>query len=190
MGIARILILGLAVLISVGCDNSESKLNSNVITKPDVFTHLKYSFYQDKKGNLFEKKNLAIESLDDEGKYFYDSTMYFGEYPNRIALKMVVDIKTFEELEDSPFSRDKNNVYYVQATSSGHKRFIIENANPASFMHLNYRWGKDDSCIFWQTEIVEGADLESFEISETNHDSAFDKNSTYKNGQQFKIIDR
>ena len=137
----------------------------------------------DQDENLFEKKYFAIDEIGQERKHFFDSTMFFGEYPNRASLKGIIDIESFKELEDTPFSHDNNHVYYVQATSDGHKRWIVEKADPKTFVPLDYRWGKDGENIFWQTEIVDGADLETFKINEAFTDSASDKNSHYLNGK-------
>lgn len=180
----RILTIGVGMLILTGCTYTNSKLDKKEIDRKDNYTLLKSSFYQDENGNLFEKKYLAIDEIGQERRYFFDSTMFFGEPPNRIALNKIIDIESFKEFENTPFSHDKIHVYYVQATSDGHKRWIIEKADPKSFVPLGYRWGKDDDNIFWQTEIVEGADLETFEINKAYTDSASDKNSAYLNGQK------
>lgn len=182
----RVLIAGVILMVQIGCERSSSKSTEKEIPSREDYTLLKSHFYQDDKGNLFERKYFALESSDEERKHFYDSMMFYGEYPNQIALKKIVDIETFKELQNSPFSLDKNNVYYVQNTSDGHKRFIVENANPETFSALEYRWGKDDSHIFWESEIVEGADLESFQINDTSSNSAMDTNSAYVNGQKIE----
>jgi hypothetical protein len=182
----RVIIILISLISQVSCTSSGSKSKNETKQEEGEYTLLKFSFYQDEDGNLFEKKYIAIDEIGQERRYFFDSTMFFGEYPNKVALNKIVDIESFKEFEGTPFSYDKNNVYYVQATSDGHKRWIIEKADPKTFSPLEYRWGKDDKNIFWQTEIVEAADLATFQISMTNRDSASDKNSTYIDGQKIE----
>lgn len=182
----RILIIGILLLIQVGCDSSGSKLAEKENQSQEDYTFLKYNFYQDKEGNLFEKKYVAIESIEEVREHFYDSMMFLSEYPNRIALNKVVDIESFQVFEETPFSRDKKHIYYVQASSDGYKRWVVEKADPITFSPLEYRWGRDNKNIFWQTGIVERADLVTFQVNKTNSDSASDGNSKYLRGQKLK----
>ena len=186
----RIFNIVVGMLMLTGCTNTDSKLDNIEIEGKNNYTFLKYSFYQGEDGNLFEKKYIAIDEIGQERRHFFDSTMFFGEYPNRVALNKIVHIESFKEFKDTPFSCDKKHVYYVQATSDGHKRWIVEKADPKTFVPLEYRWGKDDTNIFWQAEIVEGADLLTFKVNKAYTDSASDRHSKYLNGQKIKITNR
>lgn len=143
-----------------GKDDRNLFLENEIIEVADVnkniqkYTPVKYDFYIDEEGNLYEKKLLRIQE-----KSYFDSTMFFPDYPQRIALKDVIDIDSYEELKDSPFSKDKNNVYFSRFTSYGLQRFIVEGANPKTFTPLNHVWGKDDTHVYWGNEIAEEASV-------------------------------
>lgn len=189
----RCLQFGCLLLLLFGCRSQEIKVSKTQgaprESQSDTYTFLKYTFYSDLKGNLFEKKSVAIDNLNEERRYFFDSSMFLGGYPNTVPLNQIIDIESFKEYEETPFSRDTNHVYYVQATSGGHHRFIVESADPRTFKPIRYRWGKDSKSIFWQTERVIGADLKTFDVSSSDQDSASDKNSFFWSGRKAKPTD-
>lgn len=189
----RYIKLGVLLLFLFGCRSHEAKISKgqgvSEESKSETYTFLKYTFYSDLKGNLFEKKSGAIDNLNEERRYFFDSSMFLGGYPNTVPLNQIIDIESFKEYEETPFSRDTNHVYYVQATSDGHHRFIVESADPRTFKPIRYRWGKDSKSIFWQTERVIGADLNTFKVSSSDQDSASDKNSFFWSGRKVKPTD-
>ena len=172
------------ILFSIGCSNSNSGETLPKHPNQDGYIFLKYGFYKNERGNLFEKKYIAIDQTHPTERYYYDSTMFVGDYPNQSSLQSIIDIESFHEFEHTPFSADKNHVYYIQATSDGHQRFIVKGADPTSFSPIMYRYGRDNQNVYWETEPIEGADLMTFEVDTITKEKAHDKFRSYSEGKE------
>jgi len=90
------------------------------------------------------------------------------------------DPTTFEILEKTGFSKDKNNVYHIGQ--------IIQNADPETFEFIGNRYTQDKNYIFFsfsgESNIVENADRDTFEeLPEDNNIYAKDKNYVYYMGE-------
>lgn len=115
------------------------------------FQRVKYNFYRDKTGQLFEQKHY----VEGEGAVFgtrYDSTAVLIKDSDRVEVPLaaIVDLATYQELGSSLFSKDKNRVYYFYCTSGGGFRVIVNGANPATFRASpDYQYGFDDKHGFY-----------------------------------------
>lgn len=89
------------------------------------------------------------------------------------------DPDTFEVLEKTGFAKDKNHVYYSGS--------IIQNADPATFEFIGDRYTKDENNIFFsyniESNIVEGADRDTFEEYPEKSEYAKDINYVYYLGE-------
>lgn len=186
----RIFMLLLVVAtLSINC--KLFNYNTSIKNNDDIsYTFIKYSFYKDSIGNLYEKKHKAIDEMNQKIIYFYDSTMFYKKYPHSTALKNIINIETYEEFNDSPFSIDKFHVYYYFANSDGGFRFIVKDANPKTFSPIKDRWAKDDKNIFYGYEKVKKADIKTFTVNNNSQDSAYDKKSVFFNGVKIKSISK
>ena len=171
-------------LFIIGCNLDDD--NSNKDASSEGFTHLKYNFYRNTNGTLFEKKFEAIWDSKVEAFTFFDSTLYFPEWPETQLIDSIIDINSYEIVKNSGYSKDNNYVYYFRATSDGGQRHVVKNADPTTFMSLDYSWGRDRNNVFWKYMIVDSADVNSFEVSPITMDSAFDKNHQYIQGELIK----
>jgi hypothetical protein len=152
-----------------------------------IYKPLKFGFYKTSKGDIFElKKSVEEDSLGFYDTFWLDSTLIDGEYSNRKLLKDYFDIESYSNDTISNFSKDKNHVYYVQAQSGGHIRFIVDKADAKAFIGLKDRWGKDSRYVFYQTEIVKNADLNSFEVYKNSNDTAKDKKHIFCRGEKIR----
>jgi hypothetical protein len=148
------------------------------------YVHVKYDLYTDTNGVLYEKEFHAIDDPAVNSGPFFDSTMFFPDYPDEVSLRRIIDIASYHEYEDTPFSKDKNNVYFVRGTSDGKQRFIMNGADPKTFIPLPGRWSKDGQHVFWNERMVEGADVSTFKVDASNEDAAFDQHSAFLNGER------
>jgi hypothetical protein len=145
--------LGIFILVLFfGCKVDSN--NSNPDISAEEYTHLKYDFYINSEGTLFEKKFEAIDNLEMERPEYFDSTLFFPDYPVRVPLNKILDIESYKELEGSNYSKDKNNVYFSRATSDGAQRFIVKDANPVTFIVKGEREGRDDKYMFSDDKIL------------------------------------
>lgn len=153
----------------------------------DTTRYLKHNsgFYLSGNGDVFQFNRVAyVDSTGFWSEHFWlDSLMYYGEYPNQRALRDIIDLETFISDTLSRFEKDKNNVYYAWATSDGIRRFIVNNADPKTFVSMSERYGKDKSNIYYGFEIVRHADLKTFQIL-ADKDSAKDKKHFYYLGEK------
>jgi len=190
-------------LLLVSC-NSNNKTEKNISTPKDsigslqdrtinkidttFYVPIRNGFYKTSKGNIYElKTSKGDDSLGLYTLYYLDSTIIVhGEYSNRKPLKEFIDISSYTEDTISDFSKDKNYVYYTRAQSDGHVRFIVEKANPKTFVGIKGHWGKDDRHIFYEAEIVKNADVKSFQVYKNSDDTARDKNHIYSSGEVIK----
>ena len=161
--------------------NFQVRIIKNIDTT--FYIPIKDGFYKTSKGDIYELKQSAGEdSLGWYELYFLDSTIAYGDYSNKKPLKDFLDINSYSKDSISNFSKDKNNVYYIMAQSDKHVRFIIEKADPKTFVGLKDRWGKDSRHIFYETEIVKRADPKTFQVDKNSNDTAIDKSHIYYRG--------
>lgn len=130
---------------------------------------LKYNFYLNKEGQLFERK-LAMardSSCNCEFEVYYDST--FSIYTDDTTLKMplnkIVDINSFVWVDSTEYSKDKNKVFYFHGNSDGGNRVIVDKADPLTFRRLcEYRWGIDKNYVFYKGDIVQGLNPKHIQV--------------------------
>jgi len=144
-------------------------------------------FYLSKSGDVFQKNMLAWD--DENGvwaRHHWLDSLMDGSDPNTKTLKEVIDLNTYNSDGMSFFATDKNHVYFVWTISDGTFRFIVEKADPKTFAGIKERWGKDRKRVFYGTDIVRQADVNSFRVFDENPDSASDKNHIYLFGNIVK----
>lgn len=101
----------------------------------------------------------------DNGYVIDDTSVYNdGEKIN------TVDVATFQPLDSSNFTKDKNHVYWVMQ--------IVPGANPETFTSLDFNVGKDDQHVFEKTSIVPIADPDT--IKKFNESCFQDKNHFFE----------
>jgi DKNYY family len=166
-------------------EQKQKKDSTGVIYEYDttkVVLH-KSGFYISKNGEVYQRNGITYD--DSTGfwstHHWLDSTMFFGEYPNRKALKLIIDLETFSRDSTSSFEKDKNHVYYTRASSDGARRCIVDGADSKTFISLEDRYGKDKSHIFYGHEIIKKADLKTFHV--VDRDTARDNKHLYVNGE-------
>ncbi len=154
------------------------------ITEPPKKITKKYIQYKSKLYYLktFYKKEDKIKEIDyklindlrvinDHVITINDTVVYYGtKFPH-------FDAVTFEKIKDNELSghiryyKDKNFVYLDTK--------IIQQANPKTFVMLDYSLAKDDKHVFYKHEILTGADPKSFRKGKNqewidNHGNRFD----------------
>lgn len=187
----------LSLLASFSCRSISKDTDSHEKNLTDIATmyHFDTTQYQQHESGFYISKSSDIFQLnrivydDSTGRwithYWLDSLMFYGEYPNRRPLKEIIDLATFISDTISNFESDKNHVYFARATSDGVYRYIVENADPKTFIAIAGRWGKDKANIFYGTDIVKDADAESFRVLD-GRDSARDRRHIYYLGERVK----
>jgi hypothetical protein len=147
----------------------------------------KSGFYISKNGELFQLNQSTQE--DENGnwieEFWLDSLLFYPNYPHKKPLKDFLDLNTFISYKTCNFEKDKNYVYFYRSSSDGLMRFIVRRADPKTFEGMIGRWGKDSKHVFYETTIVEQADLNSFVVLKDN-DSAQDNKSKYYQGKRIR----
>jgi len=155
-----------------------------------TFQVLNQNYTKDKNGGY--DVNGKIEGSD--GKTFQSLGEGYSKDKNSVYYHSTkiegVDAKTFQVVSLC-FTKDKNNVYYWLRPT---EKRVIENADPKTFQLLSeelaiesdvYRYhAKDKNYVFYHTQIIEGADLETFEYLKDQNgvycsDKWIDKNFYY-----------
>lgn len=146
-------------------------------------TPLGHGFYQNKRGEIFERKTSKEIGTDSVFICDYlDSSLVVNEDGLPSRLKAYLDIKTYEEFATPPFSRDRKHVYYFHLTDYGGVRYLVKNADPISFEHVYGPWAKDKYHVFYFSDIVKRGDPSTFRA--LSWDSAADRRHTYVNGSR------
>lgn len=94
------------------------------------------------------------------------------------------DVATFQLLSttgESAYTKDAKRVYFFGEPVPG--------ADAQTFVQLNDRHGKDLKHVFLMKEIVNDADVPSFETPYQSAWYARDKNNVYTSGKKFKLAD-
>jgi hypothetical protein len=121
----------------------------------------------------------SLVKIDKQGEYLKDkNNVYFNHIRDVGSARSVImetcyliedaDLETFEAMEISRFSRDKNHVYYFG--------FLIEGADPKTFIPLNSVYSRDENHVFFENCQIEGVDLPTLHVY---YNFAYDKNFIY-----------
>lgn len=146
-------------------------------------TNLGHGFYQNKLGEIFEKRTSKETGPDTVYICDYlDSTLIVNENGLPSRLKSYLDVTSYEEFATPPYSKDKNYVYYFHLTHYGGGRYLVKNADPKTFEHVYGPWAKDKNHVFYERDIVKMADPSTFRA--LSWDSAADRKHTYVNGSR------
>lgn len=135
------------------------------------YKFLKYDFYLSKSGQLCERKLAMARTIDStcncEFIVYYDSTnsIYSDDTTIEKPLSDIVDINSFTYVDSTEYSKDKNSVFYFYGNSGGGTRVKIQKADPGTFKRLcEYRWGFDKKYVFYQTDILDGINLNTMQV--------------------------
>lgn len=97
---------------------------------------------------------------------------YCGTYPLHVA-----DVGSFKEIDGS-WAIDCKNVYYIGVEANIGKE-NIPIGDYATFRALSFRYAKDSKCVYYENQLVEGADPKSFRVLEGEQNFGQDKNCVY-----------
>jgi len=157
------LLASTCVLLLAGCAETPASrpVAASRGAKPDStrFQHVKYTFYRDKAGRLFEQRQHFTRETSTGPDMWYDSTVVQQQAGGMVELPLAttLDLATYEELENSMFSKDKNRVYYSYANSGGGFRSIVNGADPATFRASpDYQYGFDAQHGFYGAHELPG----------------------------------
>jgi hypothetical protein len=165
------------------------------------YKHLMGKFYTDKYGKLFEQKAYAIAGKDEtiNSQIYFDSLVYINLTDTVIekSLSEVIDIKTYEEFDEGTmYSKDKNNIYYSNASTSGDFRLLVSGTNPKTFKPLpDYLYGIDNKNIFYRGKKIEGLNFQKHQIlysldtTDFSIDYVKDDKVVFYNGDKVKGAD-
>ena len=147
------------------------------------------SFGADKHSFFYQKRRIEI-SID--GKSFVVFPKSYYKDKNHVYYS--TDFKILEDAHAASFTCpefesivnyqyyafDKYNAYYYE----GNEIEIIPNIDFASFKVLGTDYAKDKNNVYYKSQIIAGADVESFSVPHRlNRNVGKDKNHTYVNGK-------
>lgn len=136
----KLLLFILSVFI-LGCNKpTDQSDHTACLTKfpgdNNSYKLLKHNLYIGKDGMLYDKK-IKIDKSDPSYCYsvFYYKyiDIHYNDSIVQIPLDSIIDINTYIAFDSSVYSRDKYHCYYFYNNSDGGFRFIIDNADPATF---------------------------------------------------------
>ena len=107
---------------------------------------------------------------------------YCGIYPLHVA-----DMGSFKEIDGS-WAIDCKNVYYLGLDASIGKN-NIPIGDYTTFRALSFRYAKDSKCVYYENQIVEGADPKTFRVLDGEQHFAQDKNRVYYQASATSIRD-
>lgn len=128
------------------------------------YKHLRNTLYLHKSGQLVERKLAMARDTTAEFEVWYDSLMEVNAEDSTkfVPLSQVIDVDSYEEVDSTQFSRDKNQVYYFHPNSDGGVRLIVYGADPATFKRLyEYRWGIDKAQVYYKDSPLERVDIKT-----------------------------
>lgn len=172
--------------LNIGAQNDIDDSNS-VFYAFDTTKYFKHKsgFYLSEANDIFQLNTVVID--DSNGvwarRYWLDSLMFWGKFPNKKPIKEILDINSFVKDAVGRFDKDKFRVYYAWATSDGLNRFVIDHADPNTFVSLGEMYGKDKNNVFFGSMKVKNADINSFHVLQ-HQDSAKDNKHYYYQGER------
>lgn len=162
----------LLVLSSCKTDKKDEDEKSLTLQAKDSgkYKRLKGRFFTDKYGKLFEQKVYAVAGKGEiiNSRIYFDSLVYMDTIDKTIekSLSEVIDIKTYTDFNGGTmYSKDKSNVYYSNASTSGDFRILVIGANPKTFKPLSdYLYGMDNKNIFYRGKMIKGLNFNKHQI--------------------------
>ena len=123
-------------------------------------------------------------------------SVFCGEINCNVPPVKGVDIPTFRVLAGTSYAKDKYNVYYpLQIMCNDSEdcgvcyctKYIIQNANPATFRYLGKEYATDGINVYFRGELIKGADGVTFKVIEGPEFFyyAIDKLNVYKHDEIF-----
>ena len=167
---------------SCGMDEELRRLSEK--KKTLGWTKLKHGLWQDEHGSIGLKTSNALSESVIVDRYI--TTMG----TDNKKLKDILDINTFESVENSSYYKDKNHVYIHYTMSGGGWFGIVDGADSLTFRNIGSVYFKDKKYIYVERNGKIDVDYETFEVFETVGDVccyAKDKNAYYAWGE--KITD-
>ncbi|MCB9231790.1 MAG: DKNYY domain-containing protein [Bacteroidia bacterium] len=189
-----VILLTLGLLISCHSGNTPSESDSPEYDEGEhTNTHdpanhhpgkrkMKCGLYADSLGNVYFPMWDVISERSADQSWIEDST------GKRIPLNNLIDTLTFEGMDN--YFRDKNHIYNFFPMSGGGTFYILD-ADPATFQHLGWGFGKDKDRVFCRGGWVETADAATFKVIPDEFQSgvfpglALDKNIIYDGNEPY-----
>ena len=147
-----------------------------LLHQPEKWKKLKDRLWEDNLGNIGLKTSRAVSDSLMEDRYI--TTI---ETDNK-KLKDILDIKTFESVNNSSYYKDKNHVYNHYIMSDGGWFDILEEADSLTYKSIGGIYFKDKKHIYVERGGKIDVDYETFEVLEGVR--AKDKNSYYMWGEK------
>lgn len=123
------------------------------------------SFYAKDKNNVYDGCDIVLGADVDTFKILGDcvekdkNNIYSC---GAIVKNNIIDIKTFEMLDNSNYFKDKNNVYYSSEIINGiHNYEIINRADSSTFLFIKDKYAKDKNNCYFQGKIVDISECEN-----------------------------
>jgi len=162
-------------------DNYRSNIDEQQRNQPVMWKQLKHGLWKDNLGNIGIKTSRAVSDSLMEDRYI----ITMGEENKK--LKDILDIKTFESVNNSSYYKDKNHVYMHYIMSDGGWFNILEGADSLTFKSIGAIYFKDKKHIYVERNGKIDVDYETFEAFETVGDVccyAKDKDAYYMWGEK------
>jgi hypothetical protein len=144
---------------------------------------------------------ISLGQKEYAGDYLkLDNKIYCGSL-RCYTTPLNVDILSFQVLNLTPYSRDKNKVYCYNTLTCEDCNgccggcwcdiFIVENANPGTFRYISNSYATDNINVYYQGLLIKEADIRTFKVlhNPKDFDFAVDKNYVYKRNETFKDAD-
>ncbi|TDL99524.1 MAG: hypothetical protein C4K58_06405 [Flavobacteriaceae bacterium] len=169
---------------------NQEKCNCEFIVIYDS-NYIDYNFNPEKSIDLNDVVEINTYVEFDKSEYSKDNkNVYCFQGNSDGGSRQIVegaDSKTFELLHDYAWGRDKNNVYYRGSKLEGlNIKYLklfkpIEDSNDYPFL----KYVKDSSHVFYEDNLVEGADAKSFKLVLGREWDSEDKNYKYLDGARY-----
>lgn len=161
---------------------SATKSIKNLKYESLEWKELKHNLWEDRHGNIGLKTFKALSESAIVDRYI----ITMGA--ERKKLKDILDINTFESINNSSYYKDKNHVYIHYAMSDGGWFGILEGADSTTFRNIGSSiYFKDKEYVYVERNGKIDVDYDTFEAFETAGDVccyAKDKHAYYAWGEK------
>jgi len=164
-------------------DSVAKEAIKNIIGRPEDFhresSKIHIDTQEDFKKGRFDEKAFYFKYLNHV--YYFINAKILTGFSEDAGLLENSNADTFQ-LIDANFSKDKKNVYGKETLESPIASIAIKEADPQTFVPLDWPYARDDKNIFYLNKKITEADTNSFKILE-NKLCASDKNNYYKDAK-------
>lgn len=150
----------ISCLLLFSCEKKTVPVITNTLESHQYILIKDDLLFKDNINNIYLRVNEVFPGTDSLYSSYYDYLTKDGHY---FALKDIIDIDSFHQIDNTQYFKDKRAVYAYQQFPPRFDPITIIEINPEKFELLPDNYIKDDKNVYWLTKKLD-ADAKQFHV--------------------------